>query len=421
MKARNLVMLGTKKGIFVFESLDGRRNWKSSGPHFKGTSIFHVTFDRRNNTMLAAVDDFIKGPTIARSRDFGMTWKEGKKPPRVPRGSDWSAKKIWHIEPGVEEEPEVVYCGVDPAALFKSKDGGETWALCEGLYNQQTRPKWNPGAGGLCLHSILVDPRDPETIHVAISAVGILKTIDGGESWSFKNKNLRADFLPNKYPEYGQCPHHLVRHPSRPDVIYQQNHCGEYRSDDNGETWKEMVGNLPSRFGFPIAVDFNNPKRVYVAPEESGRPASRPEDGSSYGPQTMKGGRGPRLEGVSRGGRSSPSTGRGWTPTRRTRPASTSGRARDSSSSARTEVVTGPSWRTASRQSSRSTRQARLRHELFVSSSRLVEGAKQPLIRSHCQLTHVRNYHDAIQVAAPPILPRGRFRHALLNCRGAEL
>jgi photosystem II stability/assembly factor-like uncharacterized protein len=122
----------------------------------------------------------------------------------------------------------------------------------------------------MCLHSILVDPRDSDTMHLAISSVGILKTKDGGESWSFKNDNLRADFFPNKYPEYGQCPHHLVRHPARPDVIYQQNHCGEYRSDDNGETWKEMVGNLPSRFGFPVAVDYNDPKRVYVAPEESG-------------------------------------------------------------------------------------------------------------------------------------------------------
>ena len=201
-----------------------------------------MTFDPRSRKMLATVDNFIKGPTVAMSRDLGRTWKEGKKPPRFPKSSDWSVKQVWHIEPGVEEEPGVVYCGVDPAALFRSEDGGETWALNQGLYNQETRKKWNPGAGGLCLHSILVDPRDPKTMHVAISSVGILKTRDGGESWSFKNKNLRADFLPNKYPEYGQCPHHLVRHPSRPDVIYQQNHCGQYRSDDNGETWKEMVG-----------------------------------------------------------------------------------------------------------------------------------------------------------------------------------
>jgi photosystem II stability/assembly factor-like uncharacterized protein len=278
MKMRNLIMLGTRKGIFVFESADGRRTWKSSGPHFKGTAIYHATFDPRSKTMFATVDNFIKGPTIAKSRDLGKTWKEGKKAPRFPKKSDWTAKQVWHIEPGVEDEPGVVYAGLEPASLFRSEDDGETWALNQGLYDQETRPKWNPGGGGLCLHSILVDPRDPATIHVAISAVGVLKTKDGGESWAFKNKNLLAEFLPNKYPEYGQCPHHLVRHPSRPDVIYQQNHSGEYRSDDNGETWKEMVSNLPSRFGFSIAVDFNDPKRVYVAPEESGA-ARVPPDG----------------------------------------------------------------------------------------------------------------------------------------------
>ena len=278
MKARNLVMLGTKKGAFVFESQDGRRTWKSSGPHFKGIPIYHVTLDPRTRTMLAAVNNDFQGPRIAKSRDSGASWKEGKKPPRFPKGSDWTVKQVWHIEPGVEEEPDVLYCGVNPASLFRSDDGGETWALNQGLFGQETRPKWNPGAGGLCLHTVLVDPRDPDTLLIAISAVGILKTADGGASWSFKNDNLRADFMPNKYPEYGQCPHHLVRHPSRPDVIYQQNHCGQYRSDDNGETWKEMVGNLPSRFGFPVAVDFNDPKRVFVAPEESGA-ARLPPDG----------------------------------------------------------------------------------------------------------------------------------------------
>ena len=270
MKPRSLVMVGTKKGAFVFESLDGRRTWKSSGPHFKGIPIYHVTLDPRTKVMYATVNSDFSGARLAKSRDNGRTWKEGKKPPRFPKASDWTVKQLWHVEPGVEEEPKVLYCGVNPAALFKSTDGGDTWALNQGLYGQETRPKWNPGAGGLCLHTILVHPRDPDTLLIAISSVGVLKSKDGGESWSFKNNNLRADFSPNKYPEYGQCPHHLVRHPSRPDVIYQQNHCGQYRSHDNGETWKEMVGNLPSRFGFPIAVDFNDPKRVYVAPEESG-------------------------------------------------------------------------------------------------------------------------------------------------------
>jgi photosystem II stability/assembly factor-like uncharacterized protein len=270
MSARNLVMLGTKKGVFVLRSEDGRRNWKSSGPHFEGTPVYHATYDPRNKVMIATIGSFIKGPTLAKSKDLGKTWKEGRKPPRFPKGSDWSVKQIWHIEPGPEDEPGVVYAGVDPAALFRSEDAGDTWRLVEGLYNQKTRKKWTAGAGGLCLHSILVDPRDPGTIHVAISAVGIMKSTDGGETWAFKNKNIRADFSPNKFPVFGQCAHHIVRHPSRPDVIYQQNHCGQYRSDDNGETWKDIESNLPSRFGFPIGVDYNDPKRVFVAPEVSG-------------------------------------------------------------------------------------------------------------------------------------------------------
>ena len=267
---RNLILLGTKKGAFVFESSDGRRTWKSSGPHFKGTPVMHVTHDARNGLTFAAVDNSITGTTVAKSSDLGRTWKEGEAPPRFPKGEAWTVKRVWHIEPSNEDEPDVVYCGVDPGSLFRSDDRGETWELNRGLYDQETRPKWNPGAGGLNLHSILVDPRDAGTLEVAISSAGILKTTDGGETWGFRNKRIRADFSPNKYPEYGQCPHHMVRSPSEPDLLYQQNHCGVYRSDDNGETWKDISSNLPSRFGFVIAVDWNDPRRVYVAPEESG-------------------------------------------------------------------------------------------------------------------------------------------------------
>lgn len=160
-KARNLVMVGTKKGAFIFESGDGRKTWRSSGPHFKGIPIYHVAFDPRQKKMFAAVNNDFLGSRVATSKGLGRTWKEGKKPPRFAKGSDWTMKRIWHFEPGAEEEPDVVYCGVDPASLFRSKDGGETWALDQGLYGQETRPKWNPGAGGLCLHSILVDPRGP--------------------------------------------------------------------------------------------------------------------------------------------------------------------------------------------------------------------------------------------------------------------
>jgi len=269
LNGKTIVMLGTKKGAFVLESKD-RKAWKVTGPYFKGTQIFHLSLDKRDGTMFAAVDNDVWGPTVARSSDLGRTWKESEKPPKFPRGSDWTVKKVWHIEPGSADEPDVVYCGTDPAALFKSKDGGRSWNLNRGLFNHETKAKWQPGFGGLCLHSILVDPRDPNTLLVAISAVGILKSADGGKSWEFRNKKLRADFLPNKYPEYGQCPHHLVRHPTKPDVIYQQNHCGIYRSDDNAETWVDISGGVSSRFGFPIAVDSNDPQMVFVAPEESG-------------------------------------------------------------------------------------------------------------------------------------------------------
>jgi len=272
MNSRNLVMVGTKKGAFVFESKDGRRTWKSTGPHFKGTQIYHVTYDPRNKLILAAVDSFVWGPTIARSSDLGKTWKESKKPPKFPKGGDLTVNRVWHIEPANQDEPEVIYCGVDPGALFKSADAGESWLLNRGLLNHETRSKWQPGFGGLCLHTILIDPRDPDSMIVAISSVGALKSTDGGKTWDFRNKDVLADFMPPKqqFPVYGQCPHHLVRHPSSPDRIYQQNHSGVYRSDDNAETWVDISKGLPARFGFAIATDPNDPKRVFVAPEESG-------------------------------------------------------------------------------------------------------------------------------------------------------
>lgn len=274
---KTLVMLGTKKGAFLLESKDGRKTWKTTGPHFKGTQVFHVMYDPRSQLVFAAVDSDVWGPTIAASADFGKSWKESEKPPKFPRGSDWSVKKVWHIEPGSPEEPDVLYCGTDPAALFKSADAGKSWSLNKGLYNHETREKWQAGFGGLCLHSILVDPRDRSNIIIAISAVGVMKTTDGGKTWGFRNKNLRADFYPNKYPEYGQCPHHLIRHPLDPDVIYQQNHCGAYRSGDNGETWVDISKGLSSRFGFPVAVDTSDPRKVYLAPEESGEARLPPE------------------------------------------------------------------------------------------------------------------------------------------------
>lgn len=263
-------MVGTAKGFFLFTSKDGRRSWKASEQNFKGCPTFHVTYDPRNKMFLAGVNNFQWGPTVVRSSDQGKTWERSKNQPKFPKGSGLAVKNIWHIEPGPEDEPDVVYAGVDPAVLFKSEDKGESWTINKGLLNHKTRKKWMPGFGGLCLHTIMVDPNDPRRMHVGISAVGTLFTEDGGETWAFQNKNVRADFLPNKYPVFGQCVHKVVRHPDRPNVLYQQNHCGQYRSDNNGEDWVEIQNNLPSGFGFPIAVDANDPKRAYTIPLEGG-------------------------------------------------------------------------------------------------------------------------------------------------------
>lgn len=272
MNQKPMLMVGTKKGAFLFESNDGRRTWKSSGPHFAGTEVYHATYDPRSGTIYSAVDSFVWGPTVARSSDRGRTWKESKRAPKFPKGGDLSVERVWHIQPANDDEPGVVYCGTAPAALFRSEDGGDTWTLNRPLFKHETRQKWQPGFGGLCLHSILVHPKNPETLLVAISSVGVMKSADGGRTWGFRNKEVRADFLPPKhrYPEFGQCPHHLTRHPSRPDVVYQQNHCGVYRSDDDAETWEDISEGLPSRFGFPVAVDYHDPKRIYVGPAASG-------------------------------------------------------------------------------------------------------------------------------------------------------
>lgn len=262
------LLVGTRKGAFVFTSDRSRKSWKVSGPHLKGNEIYRVAYDRRSGTVFASVNSAQWGPTLARSKDLGGDWKMSKTPPKFPKSSGLSVARIWQIAPGPEDEPGLVYAGIEPACLFKSDDGGESWTVNEAMMNHKTRKKWTPGAGGLCLHSILLNPKRPRRILIAISAVGTMRSDDEGKSWKFQNKNVLADFLPNKYPVFGQCVHKLAHNASAPDVIFQQNHCGVYRSDNAGENWTNIRGNLPSRFGFPIAVDANEPRRVYVAPLE---------------------------------------------------------------------------------------------------------------------------------------------------------
>ncbi|MDG6905884.1 MAG: exo-alpha-sialidase, partial [Nitrososphaerota archaeon] len=247
---KNLLLVGTRKGAFVFASSDDRRSWKASGPYFRGKEIYDVVYDRRNKLLMVSVNDNHWGPSIARSKDLGENWKISS-PPKFPKKSKDSVKRIWSITPGIDDEPGVIYCGVEPAMLFRSDDAALTWKVNEPLLENKTRPKWQAGGGGLCMHTILVDEGNPKNIHVGISAVGTLNSKDGGNSWKFQNKNVLSDFHPEKYPEYGQCVHKIVRHRDRPGVLYQQNHCGVFRSDDDGEEWEDIRNNLPSRFGFP--------------------------------------------------------------------------------------------------------------------------------------------------------------------------
>jgi len=185
-------------------------------------------------------------------------------------------ENVWHVEPALADEPDTVYAGVAKAGLFRSEDRGKTWRAVEGLNNHQTRPQWQPGAGGMCLHSIQLNPSNPKQMYVGISAAGVFKTEDGGETWSARNKGVRTDFLPVKYPEVGQCVHKLRMDPKNPEHLYQQNHCGVYRSEDGGESWTDISKGLPAReegsqtgFGFPLGVHPRKSGTIYVFPEDS--------------------------------------------------------------------------------------------------------------------------------------------------------
>ncbi len=264
-----LLMIGTMKGIFLLSSTAARQRWKVSGPHFPGEVVYALAYDSRagRQHVWAAPQSPFYGTVLCSSDDFGMNWTKPEAANlKFPEDTGLSLKQIWQIVPGRDNEPDVLYCGVEPAALFESKDAGKTWSLVRGLHDHPHRARWEPGAGGLCLHTILPHPTDNNKMHVAISTGGVYRTDDGGKSWQAKNNGVSAEFLPDKYPEFGQCVHKVAMHPSQPDRLFLQNHGGLFRSFNAAETWEDMANGVPSDFGFPIISHPHDPDTFYIIP-----------------------------------------------------------------------------------------------------------------------------------------------------------
>lgn len=267
-----LLLIGTMKGLFLARSPRAKGPWQLGGPYFPGHPVYAVAYDDRagRTRLWAAATSPHFGTVLHASDDFGRRWTAPESAPiKFPEGSDAALKQIWQISPGPPEEPDTLYCGVEPAALFASRDAGATWTLVRGLFDHPHRPRWQPGGGGLCLHTILPDPQRKQRMLVAISSGGVYRTEDGGRTWEPSNKGIRAEFLPDKHPEFGQCVHKMVRHPSRPERIFLQNHWGLYRSDDGGRSWKDVANGVPSDFGFAMAMHPHEPDTVYVVPLEA--------------------------------------------------------------------------------------------------------------------------------------------------------
>ncbi len=275
------VLVGTRKGAFVLTSDEGRRDWKVDGPHFGGWEMYHLKGSPVDpDRIWASQSTGWFGQQIQRSDDGGQTWN--------PVGNDfsydvtgggtagthqwydgtphpWEFARVWHLEPSLTDA-NTVYAGVEDAAMFTTTDGGATWKELSGLREHGSGPQWQPGAGGMCLHTILLHPTDEQKLWAAISAAGVFRTDDGGATWSPKNKGLLSGEIPAEEAEVGHCVHNLAMHPSRPDTLFMQKHWDVMRSDDGGDSWTEVSGNLPSDFGFPIDVHAHEPETVYVVP-----------------------------------------------------------------------------------------------------------------------------------------------------------
>jgi len=274
------VLVGTRKGAFVLSSDGKRESWKVSGPHFAGWEIYHLKGSPANpNRIYASQTSGWFGQLLQRSDDGGTTWEAvGNEfaydgPTGTHQWYDgtqhpWEFKRVWHLEPSLSD-PDMVYAGVEDAAMFRSVDGGRSWQELGALRYHPTGPSWAPGAGGMGLHTILLDPQHPGRMFAAISAAGVFRSDDAGKSWRPVNRGLRSQHIPDPTAEVGHCVHRIAMHPSRPDVLFMQKHWDVMRSDDGGESWREVSGNLPTDFGFPIDVHAHEPETIYVVPIKS--------------------------------------------------------------------------------------------------------------------------------------------------------
>jgi photosystem II stability/assembly factor-like uncharacterized protein len=278
--SRVRLLVGTRKGAFILTASKGRKRWSVSGPHFAGWEMYHLKGSPADpNRIYASQSTSWFGQLIQRSDDGGQTWApvankfEYAGTPGTHQWYDgtqhpWEFKRVWKLEPSLHD-PDTVYAGVEDAALFRSTDGGQTWHELPGLRDVKGH-LWQPGAGGMCLHTIVQDPGDPKRLFVAISAAGAFRTDDGGETWRPINQGLQSQFeLPDASAEVGHCVHSIALHPTRPGVLFMQKHWDVMRSDDAGDNWHEVSGNLPSDFGFPIGVHAHEPETVYVIPIKS--------------------------------------------------------------------------------------------------------------------------------------------------------
>ncbi len=298
------VLVGTRKGAFVLTSDQQREDWSVDGPFFAGWEIYHVKGSPADpDRIYASQSSSWFGQIIQRSDDGGKTWSQpgetrgSEEPPAdgMPQGESnrfaydtseetgrpltthqwydgtqhpWEFARVWHLEPSLDD-PDTCYAGVEDAALFKTTDGGVTWRELAGLRGHSTGADWAPGAGGMCLHTIVIDPKNPSRLFCAISAAGAFRSEDGGETWQAINQGLVSNHIPDPTAEVGHCVHRLAIHPSNPDTLFMQKHWDVMRSDDGGDSWREVSGNLPSDFGFPVAVHAHDPETIYVVPIES--------------------------------------------------------------------------------------------------------------------------------------------------------